>query len=417
MNLLSTSRPLLQSMFQHAVNACHPNQALAKHLPTDDACGREIVLGAGKAAIEMAAVVNTHFNGNVEGAVVTRHGQGEHIDTGKIEKLYGSHPIPDESGVNSAQRIVEIAKSARQGDRVHFLVSGGGSALFTLPKDGLSLSKVKAITDHLVKSGLPINEINCVRRHLSQVSGGRLAQMVAPAELITYSISDVVGDDPQDIASGPTVLSRNEPERVIKLLSQSGFLVDEATNARIRTNPMPESVAGDYKLIASAVDAIDAASLELKAQGWNVINLGIDLQGYAANLGKKHAETIADMDLDPGEYAFVSGGELTVRVTNSEGAGGPNLEYLAALAAAMPRAIVFAAIACDTDGIDGSEDNAGGFVCSEFINKVLSKHWNVQTFLDSNRSYELFRELNALIVTGPTGTNVNDVRIVLLKKQ
>jgi len=416
MNSLSTSRPLLESMFQHAVSACHPDHALSEHLPSDRITGREIVLGAGKASIEMAAVVNQHFNGCVEGAVVTRHGQSEHLDTGKIEKLYGSHPIPDQNGVDAAKRIVDIAKSATAGDRVHFLVSGGGSALFTLPKEGLSLSRVREITDHMVKSGLPINDINCVRRHLSQVSGGRLAQLVAPAELVTYSISDVVGDAPQDIASGPTILSDNEPDHVIKLLSQTGYIVDSRICKLIRSNPMPDKVSGEYKLIASAHDAISAVSGELELNGWKVINLGTDLQGYAANLGKLHAEDIASLELESGNYAFVSGGELTVRVTNSEGAGGPNLEYLAALAASMPTDTDFAALACDTDGIDGSEDNAGGFVCSEFVSSVSSRNWNIQSFLDSNRSYKLFSELHGLVMTGPTGTNVNDVRIVLFRK-
>lgn len=416
MNIRSNDRELLESVFDVAVQACHPSHALERHLPSDRASGREIVLGAGKAAIEMASVVNQHFDGDVEGAVVTRHGQSAGMDIGKIERLYGSHPIPDKSAVAAAKRIVGIAQDAKQGDRVHFLISGGGSALFTLPKPGLSLAKVMAITEHLVKSGLAINDINCVRRHLSQVSGGRLAQMIAPAELITYAISDVVGDEPQDIASGPTVESKNEPDRVIKLLTHSGYIVDDATREIIYSNPMPFKVSGDYKLIASASDAMRAVSQQLKGLDWNVIDLGENVQGLAASLGEAHAKSIANTTLGPGRYAFISGGELTVCVTNSDGAGGPNLEYLAALAASMPTGMKFSAIACDTDGIDGSEDNAGGFVSSSFVELVREKKWDIQRFLDNNQSYDLFKAFDSLIITGPTGTNVNDVRVTLIEK-
>jgi len=315
--------------------------------------------------------------------------------------------------VDSAKRIVALADELERGDRVHFLVSGGGSALFTLPADGLSLPKLKEITDHLVKSGLPINEINCVRRHLSQVSGGRFAKMVEPAELVTYSISDVVGDAPEDIASGPTVLSKNEPDRVLDLLERSGYAVDSSLARIVNTNAMPEAVNGHYKLVASAADAIERVSRSLSNQGWQVVNLGVDLQGEAATLGAMHAQHIAATVSAADKVAFVSGGELTVTVTNTDGAGGPNLEYLAALAEMMPRQHSFLAMACDTDGIDGSEDNAGGFVSSDDKKTIEEKNLSIRQFLEKNQSYALFSEIDGLFKTGPTGTNVNDVRIVL----
>lgn len=408
-------RKKLEELFSESLRASHPDVVLPSVIPPANNEGEDIVIGAGKASIEMASVFYNNLGSNVVGAVVTRHGQGENIKIGGIRKLYGGHPIPDKSSVDSAREIVRIAKSAKKYDRVHFLVSGGGSAILTLPVDGLSLDRMRHITDHLVKSGLPIEDINCVRRHLSQVKGGRLAKLIEPANLTTYAISDVVGDSPSDIASGPTVASENEPDRVMQLLLECGYPVDQSLESVIQTNLAPSQVDGNYKIVASSTQAVRFLQNKLESLGWSVVCLGADLQGSARSVGASHSEFISSYCLNKsGRFAFISGGELTVKVENDRGAGGPNLEYLTALMLGMNEQIKYSALAADTDGIDGSEDNAGGVIHDGTKSWLEQRGINIERYLLDNNTYPLFEQFDGLVKTGPTGTNVNDIRIVLV---
>jgi hydroxypyruvate reductase len=362
----------------------------------------------------MAAVLYGAFGDEVIGAIVTRYGHGADVDTGPIERLESAHPVPDQNGVIAATKIVEYANDAAADDLVIFLVSGGGSALLTLPLESVGLEKMASITDHLVKSGAPISDINCVRRHLSQVKGGRLASIVAPAKLITLSISDVVGDNPADIASGPTVPAMHEPARVMRILESAEYPVDERLKSAVESNIADEISESSYHIIAKAKDALDSVTEALIADDWTITDLGENLTGDATAIAREHALRVKACLGNGIKTAFVSGGELTVDVNNHDGAGGPNLEYLAALAGALPSGAPYEAIACDSDGIDGSMDNAGGYISGETLRKLEDSSFDINGALRNNTTYFLFEAIDQLVITGPSGTNVNDIRIILV---
>lgn len=409
-----SNREFLEGLFAKGVHRCLPAAALPPYIPSSKPLGNTIVLGAGKAACEMAAVVYDMLGDDIRGAVVTRYGHGADSNTGPIECLHANHPVPDENGVIASKRIMEYANTATADDRVICLISGGGSSLLTLPVESIGLSEMAKITDCLVKSGAPISDINCVRRHLSQVKGGRLANAVYPAQLHTFAISDVVGDSPADIASGPTVAAAHEPERVLKILDDAGYPVSETVKRVVLENHAKPVADSSYHVIARAQDALTIIEKTLLDDGWEVVQLGEDLTGDATETALKHADIIERQLGNTRKVAFTSGGELTVDVKNHNGAGGPNLEYLAALVGALPSGAAFEALACDSDGIDGARDNAGGYVNGDTLKKVEEQSLDLANVLASNTTYQLFEKIDQLIVTGPTGTNVNDIRIILL---
>ncbi len=360
-------RDELFAIFKAGVDAASAAAAMTAQLPVTPPQGRTIVLGCGKAAGAMAEVAAEHLPGAVTGCVVTRFGHGARWPTGAIEVIEASHPVPDAASLAAGRRIRDLAATARAGDRVVFLISGGGSSLLVDPIPGLTLETKAAINAHLVKSGVPIADINCVRRHLSQVKGGRLAAAAAAAagDMHTYVISDVVGDDPAVVASGPSIASPFEAERALSILAQSGLPVDEDLAAMIRAAAPPPVPLHPVHIIANARTALEAASSQALAQGWTVIRIGDDLQGDAAATGRAHAALALRHAAAGARCLLVSGGELTVTVRTREGRGGPNLEYLTGMMAALPEGAPVAALACDSDGIDGSEDNAGGFFDAE----------------------------------------------------
>lgn len=403
-------RDELFAIFKAGVDAASAAAAMTAQLPVTPPQGRTIVLGCGKAAGAMAEVAAAHLPGAVTGCVVTRFGHGARWPTGAIEVIEASHPVPDAASLAAGRRIRDLAATARAGDRVVFLISGGGSSLLVDPIPGLTLETKAAINAHLVKSGVPIADINCVRRHLSRVKGGRLAAAAAAAagDMHTYVISDVVGDDPAVVASGPSIASPFEAERALSILAQSGLPVDEDLAAMIRAAAPPPVPLHPVHIIANARTALEAASSQALAQGWTVIRIGDDLQGDAAATGRAHAALALRHAAAGARCLLVSGGELTVTVRNREGRGGPNLEYLTGMMAALPEGAPVAALACDSDGIDGSEDNAGGF----FDAATRASATACDAALMANRTYDLFESIGGVIITGPTRTNVNDIRLI-----
>lgn len=404
-------RDELLAVFQAGVDAASAPAALAGRLPElPPASGRTLVLGCGKAAGAMAEVAAAHCPGVLEGCVVTRFGHGARAPTGGITVIEASHPVPDAASLAAGRRIRELAATAQAGDRVVFLISGGGSSLLVDPIPGLTLEAKAQINDHLVKSGVPIADINCVRRHLSQVKGGRLAAAAAAAaqDMHSFIISDVVGDDPAIVASGPSIASPFEPERALAILAQSGWPASDTLAAMIRAAAPPAVPAHPVHVIADAGTALDAASARAVAQGWTVLRIGDDLQGDAAATGRAHAALVLRHAAAGARCLLVSGGELTVTVRNRSGRGGPNLEYLSGLMSALPEGAPVAALACDSDGIDGSEDNAGGFF--DTANRASAA--DCEAALAANTTYDLFQRIGGLVMSGPTRTNVNDIRLI-----
>lgn len=414
---VDTHYAYLKDLISMGIQKAHPSGALAPYLPKSEPSGKTYVIGAGKASVEMAnaALLNTNYP--LQGAVVTRYGHGQDIDTGDIEILYSAHPVPDENSLLASQRIMNIAKTATTDDRVLCFLSGGGSSLLVSPAMGLELDEIRDITRFLVKSGVSISEINCVRRHLSAVKGGRLAKLVAPAQLITFAISDVVGDRPEDIASGPTVSTPHDPERAIAILEGAGYDVPDHIRIAVMNNRSDDIPDSSYHIIAKSSDALDEIKNKLISDGWIVQDLGYDLSGDAAVTGSDHAAKVKPYLSKQGRYAFISGGELTVDVTNDNGDGGPNLEYLAALLQSSESGGNFEAMACDSDGIDGSKDNAGGYINGQSKAKIAEMGLDLNAALASNNTYDLFSKMGQLVITGPSGTNVNDLRIILISNE
>lgn len=408
--LLMLLRDQLQDIFLAGVAAASAPAALSGLLPSQPSLGRTIVLGCGKAAAAMAEVAARHLPGEVTGCVVTRFGHGARGTTGAIEVIEASHPVPDAASLAAGRRIRELAATARPGDRVVFLISGGGSSLLVDPLPGLPLSRKAQINDHLVKSGVAIAEINLVRRHLSQVKGGRLAAAAAAAcdDMHSFVISDVVGDDPAVVASGPSIASVFEPERALAVLQESGWPLDAELAALMHAADAAVAPPHPVHVIATATTALDAAIERAEELGWSVVRLGDALDGEASETGRRHAAIALDHLARGGRCLLVSGGELTVTVRNRDGRGGPNLEYLTGLMAALPQDAPIAALACDSDGLDGSEDNAGGW----FAMGTRAPPSECEAALATNRTYDLFATLGGLIVTGPTRTNVNDIRLI-----
>jgi hydroxypyruvate reductase len=381
-------------------------------LPKTPPAGRTIVLGCGKAAAEMALVASEVLAGPVTGAVVTRHGHNVQTPPANIDVIEARHPVPDDLGLVAGARMLALAANAGPDDRVVFLMSGGGSALLCAPADGIAFAEKQAINDALVRSGVGIAEINLVRRHLSRVKGGRLAAAagVRGAALLTFVISDVVGDDPALVASGPSIGAAFVPEAAIAILAAAGWPVTPQLAAAIRANRPPLVPAHPVHLLATNAVALAAIAARAAADGWQIVNLGGALTGEAATMGRAHAAIAARYRARAGRHLLLSGGELTVTRASPAGRGGPNLEYLTGLLAALDPAAPIAALAGDSDGIDGTEDNAGGFLTAAWADPVAAT-----AALASNRSYDLFARLGGLVMTGPTRTNVNDIRMIAVE--
>ncbi len=409
---ISLSVDLRQSLTEYfcvAAEAARAAHTLPPVLPRDPPAGRTIVLGCGKAAADMARVAREHLQGMVSGCVVTRSGHGAGQPIAGIAVIEARHPVPDRAGIQAGERILACAAEAGRDDRVVFLISGGGSALLCAPAAGLSLDEKQRITAHLVRSGAPIEDINLVRRHLSRIKGGRLAALAGArgAQLYTYLISDVVGDDPALVASGPSIAAPFEPDMALDLLSRYGWDTAPSLAAAICANRPAAAPRHPVYTVANNATALTALAARAAADGWTVVELGGALTGEAAQIGREHAVIACEYLARPGRHLLISGGELTVTGASSTGCGGPNLEYLAGALTGLEPGQDIAVLAGDSDGIDGTEDNAGayakaGAAMPEALAKALERH----------RTYALFDALGGLVKTGPTRTNVNDVRMI-----
>lgn len=405
-------RPLLTDYFLHGVAAAAAGNTLPSCLPDTAPLGRTIVLGCGKAAAEMAAVAVRHLAGPITGCVVTRHGHGVGYPIAGIEVIEARHPVPDGHSLEAGRKLIDLAAEAGPDDRVLFLMSGGGSSLLCAPALGIDFAEKQAMTDHLVRSGAPISSINLVRRHLSRIKGGRLAALAGArgAQMVTYCISDVAGDDPALIASGPSIAAPFVPELALGILEGAGWPLADILAQAVRDNPPEASMDHQVHMLATNDDALDAIVARATADGWSLVDAGRALTGDAAETGRRHAAMAMQYVARPGRHLLLSGGELTVRNASKSGCGGPNLEYLTGLLSAIDPTAPISALAGDSDGIDGTEDNAGGYVEASW-----ARDGGIAAALADHRTHDLFSRLGGLVITGPTRTNVNDIRMIAVE--
>ncbi len=407
-------RSLLRGLFEAAVAAVDPAKVVPPHLPSPPP-GRTLVLAAGKAAASMARAVEQHWPGELEGIAVTRYGHG--VDCERIEVVEAGHPLPDEAGQGAASRFLSAAAGLGPDDLLLFLLSGGASALLVEPQPGLGLDDKRAINRTLLEAGAPIGEMNCLRKHLSAIKGGRLAATAVPARVVTLAISDVPGDDPAVIGSGPTSADPTTCADALAVADRYGIELPDGVRTALEQGGWetvkpgdPCLTRADHVLVARPADALAAAAAKAREMGLDVVQLGDDLQGEAKDMGAAHA----GLAWRHGPGMLISGGEATVTIRAASGSGGPNCEYLLALAVALDGGPNVHAIACDTDGIDGSADAAGAVIGPDTLVRARAAGIDAREMLARHDSYEFFRRLGDLVVTGPTCTNVNDFRAVLI---
>ncbi|HEX7635384.1 MAG TPA: glycerate kinase [Noviherbaspirillum sp.] len=416
------SRKLLLDMYVSAVSAVSAEKCLPGFLPQPSPDGRTLVIGAGKAAAAMAKVVEDRWQGKLGGLVVTRYGHG--AECKRIEVVEAAHPVPDEAGRRAAERMMGMVRNLNENDLVLCLISGGGSALLALPADGITLEQKQAINKALLKSGATIAEMNCVRKHLSAIKGGRLALACAPARVVTLLISDVPGDDPGVIASGPTLPDPTTCEQALAILRKYRIELSPEMERYLASGagetPKPDDprfARNAHDVIATAQQALEAAAATARAAGITPCILSDAIEGEARDIGLMHAAIARQVALRGQPFSrpcvLISGGETTVTVRGS-GRGGRNAEFLLSLALTLNDLPGIHAIACDTDGIDGSEANAGAIYQAGSITRAVKLGLKPRALLDNNDGYGFFSALGDLVVSGPTRTNVNDFRAVLI---
>ncbi|MFA6070651.1 hydroxypyruvate reductase [Janthinobacterium lividum] len=414
-------RALLQAMFQAAIEAAQPSHCIPPHLPPAPK-GRLIVIGAGKASAAMAQAVEQHWPGPLSGLVVTRYGYA--VPCERIEIVEASHPVPDAAGMQAAQRMLDLVANLQADDTVLCLISGGGSSLLALPLDGISLEDKQALNRALLASGATIGEMNCVRRHLSAIKGGRLAAACHPAQVITLAISDVPGDKLGDIASGPTVGDATTCDDALAIVRRYGMDLPDSLRAVLESG-RGESVKPDdprlartrTTLIATPQMALEAAAAVARAAGVTPYILGDSLEGEARDVGKVMAgialQTAMRGQPFPAPCVLLSGGETTVTVRGN-GRGGRNVEFLLALGIALDGQEGIHALAGDTDGVDGQEDIAGALLAPDTLRRAWALGIKPRESLDNNDGHGFFQALGDSVITGPTLTNVNDFRAILI---
>ncbi len=415
----TTDKALLISLFDEAVRAADPETCLAGYIPARPR-GRTVVIGAGKGAAQLAQAFERQYDGPLTGVVVTRYGYAAPCD--RIDVLEASHPVPDQAGIEATQRIIDAVTGLGPDDLVVALVCGGGSALLAAPPDGFDLSHERELNQALLASGAPITAMNAVRRRFSKVKGGRLAALAAPAKVLSLVVSDIPGDIAADVASGPTVPALGDPEDILTFaenyaIELPGWAAD-ALSASAAAPPVADSFTNiETRIVASARKSLDAAAALAKTQGINVYILSDALEGEAREVGRvlgaisREATTGA---LWPKPLLLLSGGETTVTL-KAKGRGGPNTELLLGMASAIEGASHIVAMSADTDGIDGSEDNAGGFADGTTMRRLRAAGLDARALLNRNEAYSAFEALGDLHAPGPTGTNVNDFRAILIR--
>ena len=422
-----SKRAFLEDLFARAVAAAHPSTCLPRHLPAPPRDGRLILLAAGKAAGSMIEVAERHYldagfpASRISGIAVARHGYGR--PTRVIPMIEAGHPIPDQAGLESAAKALAIAESAGESDLVLVLMSGGASANWIAPA-GITFAEKQAVTRALLRSGANIGEINTVRKHLSRLKGGRLARAAYPARVVTLAVSDVPGDDPAVIGSGPTVLDPSTLADARAIVARFKLDLPEAV-ARALNDPANESpkpgdaafAKTEFHLIARPADAFDAARTAVAAAGYEIVFLGERLEGEARQVAAEHGRLAPELQAAGRRAVILSGGELTVTI-RGKGRGGPNQEYALALAIALAGTAGIAALAADTDGTDGgagsAEDPAGAIVDGTTAAKAAELGLDPAAFLADNDSTGFFERAGGLLRPGPTFTNVNDFRAIVV---
>jgi hydroxypyruvate reductase len=428
----------LRYLFDVAVQRALPQENIAAYLPKPPRTGRTIVIGAGKAGGAMAQAVEALWpqDAPLAGLVVTRYHHTPRLPDSlkglklRIEIVEAAHPVPDAAGLQASERMLAMVQGLTEHDLVLCLISGGGSALLTLPADGLTLADKQRINQALLNSGATISEMNCLRKHLSRIKGGRLAAACAPARVLTLTISDVPGDDPSIIASGPTVPDATTCAEALAILKRYGIDVPRAVLADLESGALETPKPGDkafagheVHLIATPQQSLEAAAAAARAAGLNSYILSDEMEGESREVGKVHAALARAAAKGTGAFekpcVILSGGETTVslrslRAGAAKGRGGRAGEFCMGLALALQGQSGIYALAADTDGIDGVEDNAGAYVTPDTLERAAAKSNKLADFLDRNDAYGYFDALGDLVVTGPTHTNVNDFRVLLI---
>jgi glycerate 2-kinase len=424
-----TPRAFLEALFRTAVAAAHPANCLPAHLPAPPAAGGLLILAAGKAGASMAQVAERHYldaesmpASRVRGIVVTRRGYGAR--TRRVRVVEAGHPVPDTEGVAGTLETLALADAAGADDLVLVLISGGASANWVAPAAGLSLAEKQALTRKLLASGASIFEVNTVRKHLSRIKGGRLAERAHPARLVTIGISDVPGDDPAVIGSGPTVPDPTTLAQAREIVARRRLQVPPVVTRALADGANETPKPGDpvfaetsFALATRPAEVFHAVEDAARAAGYESILLGSEIEGEARVVAAAHARIARDLQAQGRRAVVLSGGELTVTL-RGRGRGGPNQEYALALAVALAGARSVSALAGDTDGTDGGagrpEDPAGAFIDTTTLSRAYGLQLDPARYLDDNNSTEFFEKLGDLLVSGPTLTNVNDFRAILV---
>ena len=422
----TSAQALLRRMFDAAVASAQPAHCVPPHLPTPQSLGtgRLIVIGAGKASAAMARAVEDAWQGPLSGLVVTRYGYG--VPCERIEIVEAAHPVPDAAGEKAAQRLLDLVATVREDDLVLCLISGGGSSLLPLAAPGLTLEDKQNLSRALLKSGATISEMNCVRRHLSAIKGGRLAAACHPARVLTLLISDVPGDNPMDIASGPTVPDPTTCEDALAIVRRYGIEVPPAVLHLLESGEGESVKPGDPRLaraetriVAAPQQALEAAAQVAREAGYPAFILGDALEGEASDVGSVHAgiaRQVAERGQPvPAPCVLLSGGEATVTV-RGEGRGGRNVEFLLALGVALNGHPGIHALAADTDGVDGQEEIAGAYLAPDTLERAWALGIKPRDALANNDGHGFFEALGDSVITGPTLTNVNDFRAILIDR-
>jgi hydroxypyruvate reductase len=425
---MTDRRPLLRAIFDAAVAAAHPDVVLSAHLRPAPK-GRVICLAAGKGAAAMAVAAERYYLDELKldpsrlvGIATTRHGHA--LPTRRIKVVEAGHPVPDEAGLKGAEDTLTLAQGAEAGDLLLVLLTGGGSANWIAPADGITFAQKQQVTRALLRSGAPIGEINTVRKHLSRIKGGRLARAGKLAEIVTLAISDVPRDDPSAIASGPTVPDPTTLADARAIVAKYRLQIDEAVRHALDDVSNESCKPGDaafahaqFELVARPRASLDAAIKLARDAGYEIVDLGADLEGEARDVAADHARLALDARAKGKRVAILSGGELTVTVRGN-GRGGPNQEYALALASLLNETADISALAADTDGADGgagnASDPAGAIIDHATFDKMRSLGLDPKSFLDNNDATAFFTATGDLLSTGPTLTNVNDVRVILV---
>jgi hydroxypyruvate reductase len=419
---MTDPKSFLTAIFSAAVVAADPERTIRNHLPARPK-GRTVVIGAGKGSAQMAAAFEKAWDGPIDGLVVTRYGYGAACE--RIEIIEAAHPVPDAAGLEASRRLLDKVRGLTADDLVVALISGGGSALLPAPAPGLTLADEIAVNEALLASGAPIAAMNTIRKHVSTIKGGRLAAAAHPARVVSLVVSDIPGDNPALVASGPTVPDTGSREDALAAIAAYGMKLPAAVMAHIQSpaadapSPQDPLFAGnEVHLIASAAVSLEAAAAEAKRQGIEAVILSDSIEGEAREVGGVHAAIAREVATRDRPFKkpvlILSGGETTVTL-RAKGKGGRNSEFLLAFAIGISGVQGIHALAADTDGIDGSENNAGAFADGSTVSRLRAAGVDAKAMLAGNNAWTAFNAVGDLFVPGPTGTNVNDLRAILIR--